>query len=235
MISLSKSKEYTKLASQVPSVFTIEKGKKVLSSNDIKKAGIHPVNTKKERYHETLKELKELKTKGSHSQKQTPHFTNKTLNRASLNLTTNEPGQLMANLNTSKNFDLGQSLISIQVREHDQDVLNASRQTTERVFHPFQNLGIHEAVSTPIARSQRRRVNFNQALKDRSSVDALSKQKASFAKRQEIFTTLNLKARRLEGVHASGAGQTVGFQDQSAQGELPPVQSSFDKRGNQFD
>ena len=40
MISLSKSKEYAKLANQVPSVFNIDKGNKVLNNNDLRKAGI---------------------------------------------------------------------------------------------------------------------------------------------------------------------------------------------------
>ena len=45
MISLSKSKEYAKLANQVPTIYNIENGQKVLNNNDLKRAGINVLNT----------------------------------------------------------------------------------------------------------------------------------------------------------------------------------------------
>jgi DNA uptake protein ComE-like DNA-binding protein len=50
MISLSKSKEYSKLANQIPTIFNIENGHKVLNNNDLRNAGINPVNTLHEKY-----------------------------------------------------------------------------------------------------------------------------------------------------------------------------------------
>jgi len=50
MISFSKSKEYSKLANQVPTIYNIENGNKVLNNNDLKNAGINPVNTVHEKY-----------------------------------------------------------------------------------------------------------------------------------------------------------------------------------------
>jgi hypothetical protein len=50
MISLSKSKEYSKLANQIPTIFNIENGNKVLNNNDLRNAGINPVNTLHEKY-----------------------------------------------------------------------------------------------------------------------------------------------------------------------------------------
>jgi len=40
MISFTKSKEYARLASQIPAVFTIENGKKVLNQSDLINLGI---------------------------------------------------------------------------------------------------------------------------------------------------------------------------------------------------
>ena len=40
MISFSKSKEYAKLAQQIPAIFTIENGKKVLNQSDLINIGI---------------------------------------------------------------------------------------------------------------------------------------------------------------------------------------------------
>jgi len=58
MISLSKSKEYAKLANQVPIVFNIEKGNKILNNNDLKRAGIKVLNTKQEKYLQNIADIK---------------------------------------------------------------------------------------------------------------------------------------------------------------------------------
>jgi len=61
MISFAKSREYAKLASQVPVVFNIEQGAKVLNTNDLRRAGISAINTKQEKYKLTLEELKRVR------------------------------------------------------------------------------------------------------------------------------------------------------------------------------
>lgn len=50
MISLTKSKEYNKLASHVPNIYQIHNGKKVLNTNDLTISGINAVNSKHEKY-----------------------------------------------------------------------------------------------------------------------------------------------------------------------------------------
>ena len=46
MISLAKSKEYAKLANQVPNIYNIDSnGNKVLNNQDLKRAGIKVLNT----------------------------------------------------------------------------------------------------------------------------------------------------------------------------------------------
>jgi hypothetical protein len=45
MISLSKSKEYAKLASQVPTIYNIQDGKRVLNNDHLMQAGISVDNT----------------------------------------------------------------------------------------------------------------------------------------------------------------------------------------------
>lgn len=59
MISLSKSKEYSKLASQVPSIFTIENGQKIPTRSDLRQAGIKAINTRQEKYRQNILELKD--------------------------------------------------------------------------------------------------------------------------------------------------------------------------------
>ena len=55
MISLSKSKEYSKLANQIPTIYNIdENGNKVLNRGP----GINAINTQHEKYQQNLKELK---------------------------------------------------------------------------------------------------------------------------------------------------------------------------------
>ena len=58
MISLTKSKEYNKLASHVPSIYQIHNGKKVLNQNDLAISGINAVNSKHEKYQQNVIELR---------------------------------------------------------------------------------------------------------------------------------------------------------------------------------
>ena len=55
LISLSKSKEYAKLASQVPTIFQIQNGQKVLNQGDLVGAGIvHGGQTPQDQYQKTI-------------------------------------------------------------------------------------------------------------------------------------------------------------------------------------
>lgn len=89
LISLSKSREYARLANQVPAVYNIEHGNKVLNNDDLKRAGIKTLNTKQERYQATLAELR---TQGNFYKK--PVFQNRTVNRASRNVTADGHGEV---------------------------------------------------------------------------------------------------------------------------------------------
>lgn len=62
MISLSKSKEYSKLANQIPGIYNIESGQKILNNNNLRGAGINPVNTLHEKYRENIKDLKQFQS-----------------------------------------------------------------------------------------------------------------------------------------------------------------------------
>ena len=77
-----------------------------LNDNDLKKAGITSINTKNEKYRQTLKELKTLSFT---NKPQTTKFNKKQFNRASLNITTThqEGNDFFQFLNTSKPCDIG--------------------------------------------------------------------------------------------------------------------------------
>lgn len=58
LISLSKSKEYARLASQVPTIFQIQNGKKVLNQSDLVSAGVVLGGTPQDQYQKNIQQLR---------------------------------------------------------------------------------------------------------------------------------------------------------------------------------
>lgn len=59
MISLTKSKEYARLAANIPAVLTLQKGKKVLNDDQLQKIGIlHGGKTPQDAYLRSLRNLR---------------------------------------------------------------------------------------------------------------------------------------------------------------------------------
>ena len=147
MISFAKSREYAKLASQVPVVFNIEQGAKVLNTNDLRRAGISAINTKQEKYKLTLEELKRVRDPRPSFQRTAGNFTAQSLDPHSQAMPLLNKGLKTMELN------LASAVGSIQNGQNQSSFANE--------------------LSTPIIKNKRRFVNLTGALRDMGSTDAI--------------------------------------------------------------
>lgn len=188
MISYAKSKEYTKLANQVPGIFNIDQGgNKVLNTNDLRSAGISVVNTKKEKYKQTLDELKNFRTTRQSVSKQAMKAS--AYNRTLGNFTTQslDPGSGPLANNGFRNIEI-------------------NLQSAVNSLGPVAN-----ELSTPIIKNKRRFVNLTGALRDAGSTDAPGKKfDANLNVRSRKLESLGPRLNVLNSVHQLGASQEFG-------------------------